>query len=303
MNRNKKQKSLPFSVPSPKDTQKILKNIFNDDKNDLVKNAALIFSKFVPDNLKNKGKHLRKVQKEFSNMLQKDGTFRHLNERIKKIVEDLKTLGYDYQKIEMKTSWRLVVGLGATHPEETSMIFHHIYGIPYIPASTIKGAVKHHIAQKISQNILKEFPERSYMEILSSITKFLDKGELVLNDDRIDVNNIKKDFDDAVKIFGTQSQKGNVIFLDAYPIDNVKLEIDIINPHYPDYYSKEKVPGDWQLPNPISFLTIGKNVKFRFYILSRDQRLLKISKNWLESVLKSHGIGAKTSLGYGFFEI
>jgi len=37
-------------------------------------------------------------------------------------------------------------------------------------------------------------------------------------------------------IFGNQKNRGQVVFLDAYPEKVPDLHIDIMNPHYGDYY-------------------------------------------------------------------
>jgi CRISPR-associated protein Cmr6 len=75
-----------------------------------------------------------------------------------------------------------------------------------------------------------------------------------------------------------------------------------MNPHYPDYYTKNEPPTDWQSPRPIKFLTIDSNTKFQFYIAGKDKELLDKTKKLLIEALKNYGIGAKTSLGYGIFE-
>ena len=74
-----------------------------------------------------------------------------------------------------------------------------------------------------------------------------------------------------------------------------------MNPHYPKYYSGEQPPADWQTPVPIYFLTVEKT-KFNFYLASRDKNLLNNAEKYLKEALKSYGIGAKKSLGYGIFE-
>jgi CRISPR-associated protein Cmr6 len=78
------------------------------------------------------------------------------------------------------------------------------------------------------------------------------------------------------------------------------IEPDIMNVHYPDYYSKNKNPTDDQNPNPIIFLTI-KNTKFKFLLGSKDENLLEKSKKYLSESLSEHGIGAKTAVGYGLW--
>ncbi|MCX7948452.1 MAG: type III-B CRISPR module RAMP protein Cmr6, partial [candidate division WOR-3 bacterium] len=97
-----------------------------------------------------------------------------------------------------------------------------------------------------------------------------------------------------------QEQAGKVIFMDAYPSGDIKLKIDIMNVHYPDYYSGNKPPADWQNPNPIKFLTV-EDTSFTFYLISKDIELLNKAKILLKEALEEQGIGAKTSIGYGIF--
>jgi len=133
-------------------------------------------------------------------------------------------------------------------------------------------------------------------EAIEKVSKELESGNETLN---ISSDNIS--FQDLISIFGTQKQKGKVIFFDAYPDESIELKIDIMNPHYPDYYGGDKPPADWQNPVPIKFLTVEKT-KFLFYLASRDKDLLTKAENLLKDALKNYGIGAKTSLGYGVFE-
>jgi CRISPR-associated protein Cmr6 len=112
------------------------------------------------------------------------------------------------------------------------------------------------------------------------------------------------EFNQLIEIFGTQIQQGKVIFFDAYPIGEINLKIDVMNPHYPEYYSKGQAPTDWQNPIPIKFLTV-ENTKFQFYLAVRGKnsnKILEKTKELCLEALKEHGIGAKTSLGYGIFE-
>jgi CRISPR-associated protein Cmr6 len=134
---------------------------------------------------------------------------------------------------------------------------------------------------------------------------------------------------------GLRIFKGLLVFLDAYPeVQNKQqiFELDVMTPHYQGYYTKNQVPGDWENPNPIPFLTVKKGITFCFNVLFdkfRAERLLtlkndefpnqakdivrewfndnlsKISdsvKDWIEDALIKFGVGAKTRLGYGIFE-
>ena len=59
----------------------------------------------------------------------------NINASKQKMMESLKESGYLIEQFDLKLQWRLIVGLGASHPQETSMTLHHIFGIPYIPGS------------------------------------------------------------------------------------------------------------------------------------------------------------------------
>jgi CRISPR-associated protein Cmr6 len=206
-------------------------------------------------------------------------------------------MGNNFEKFEATTSWRLIIGLGASHPQETSMTLHHIYGIPYIPGSAIKGVTRHWAVLKFADNNRKDNEE--FEDAIKRIAEALERG----NDLNIEVEKIT--FKDLIEIFGTQEKQGKVIFFDAYPVGEIKLKIDIMNPHYPKYYSEGHPPTDWQNPVPIKFLTIERT-KFEFYLASkskddRDKNLLNKAKKLLSEALKTHGIGAKTALGYGIF--
>ena len=105
---------------------------------------------------------------------------------------------------------------------------------------------------------------------------------------------------DFLAVFGSQESAGNVQFLPAYPTGNVTLSLDIMNPHFPNYYTGTELPTDTQNPIPINFLTVGQT-PFRFVILSKEQNLINIVKDWADKTLRDKGLGAKTSIGYGYF--
>ena len=167
--------------------------------------------------------------------------------------------------VDATVDWRLIVGLGSEHVQETNMTLHHIYGIPYIPGSAVKGVLRHWWLQEDFDN--------------NENRALKDKNFLAL--------------------FGSQEQRGEVQFLDAYP-ETVHYAKDIMNPHYPDYYSGSAPPTDSQNPNPINFLTVEKTT-FRFAFLSKEQVLLDKLKKRFKDVLEMKGVGAKTAVGYGYF--
>lgn len=174
--------------------------------------------------------------------------------------------------VDATVDWRLIVGLGSDHIQETNMALHHIYGIPYIPGSAVKGVLRHWWLQENE-------------DFLDSNGK-IDEGKALENSD-------------FLSVFGSQKQRGEVQFLDAYP-EEVTFATDIMNPHYPDYYSGSKPPTDHQNPVPINFLTVEQTC-FRFTFLAKTEAPLDELKKRFQDALELKGVGAKTAVGYGYF--
>src|SRR5256714_2429759 len=98
------------------------------------------------------------------------------------------------------TEWRMVVGLGGETVLETDLTLHHLYGIPYIPGSALKGLTRAYVTGEV-------FPSKD----------------------------IEHDNEVVKHIFGTQKEAGSVIFFDAMPIDGKATDVlDIMNSHYPN---------------------------------------------------------------------
>ena len=180
-----------------------------------------------------------------------------------------------------KTDWRFVTGLGGKGPLEIGFTFHR-YGFPVLPGSSVKG-----------------------------VARAGARLQLGLTDDEAQ----KKD--EFAAIFGrtplrgedeSLARSGGAIFFDALPTDVPRLELDIMNPHYPDYYSDTRnqvYPTDWQSPRPVYFLTVAPGTEFQFAVGWRgadhaEQR--KMAEKWLRYGLENLGAGAKTSAGYGYFK-
>jgi CRISPR-associated protein Cmr6 len=189
-----------------------------------------------------------------------------IQNKIKKNMMKLENEGYYVKSFELTNDWRLIIGLGGSHPQETSMSLHHIYGIPYIPGTAIKGVTRHWcLMEYFNKNEASALKDNNYTEI-----------------------------------FGTQEKAGNVVFYDALPTKKINLRMDVMTPHHSDYYSKGKVPTDMEKPIPIEFLTI-ENTNFTFFLSSKEEQLLNKSVTWVKEALQNYGIGAKTSVGYGYF--
>jgi len=228
-----------------------------------------------------------------------------------------------------KIDWRVIVGLGNESVYDTSITLHHVYGIPYIPASAVKGVVRSWIiTERFGRDEKDAIKDKGFCDVFGCPQK-IEGTNSHYNEDR----------------------QGKVWFFDAFPLSEPKIEVDIMNPHYRDYYAEKKVnsnpvpPADYLKPNPITFLTVGEKdqggnpLQFQFFIgikekdnepvgadsaflkdsnglpikvrkkgtnklayASADTRLLNITEAWLKKALEEHGIGAKTAVGYGYMK-
>ena len=237
-------------------------------KRPAIDNCALEYRYFLEIDLSDKGKidFPRYIQPPAPNLI------RHLRDRQAKQLQQFAARGIKLYCVDATVDWRLIVGLGGEHVQETNMTLHHIYGIPYIPGSAVKGVLRHWWLQENFVNAQGK----------------IDEDKALKNSD-------------FLAVFGSQEQRGEVQFLDAYPDpEKFHFATDIMNPHYPDYYSGSKPPTDHQNPRPIPFLTIEKTT-FRFAFLAKDQNPLDELKKRFQEALELKGVGAKTAVGYGYF--
>lgn len=290
-NLNKINKPEENKYYLPSDTAKIIDhNKIDNFALKLNKTPFYIDEKFKFFAIDKKGNPVIDILPDYSNL-----DIKAFAEKHEKSIEKL---NLDTKSITLEPEWRMIIGLGNESVYETSMTLHHIYGIPYIPGSAIKGVVRNYLIielfgkDKNGSLDLKKAEERALKD---------------------------KTFCD---IFGcpetsyyNKARKGKIIFFDAFPSSNPELEVDIMNPHFSPYYSDEsKPPADYHEPIPIPFLTV-ENTKFKFIIGVKEKEnkiieegqfkgktLLEIAFQYIEEALKEHGIGAKTAAGYGYFD-
>jgi CRISPR-associated protein Cmr6 len=279
---------------------------------------------------KSKGKHNKEVRHflvDFSfNTSSTEAAIKSLNERQQSILAEYDQQGWHTQKSCFTIDNRLVAGLGGASVFETSMTLHHVYGIPYLPGSSIKGLVRSWIIMNCF------LPDKQHLE----------EGKRGKAAEKEAMSNLLFAY-----IFGTdtngpgkKAHQGKVIFFDAYPQTSPVIEADVMNVHYPKYYSGQSGPVDYDSPTPIPFLTVGKcdannePLKFCFLLMAKEENkvnevtdiqsadidklckkkegawhdglngnstVLEVVNYWLRSALTQHGIGAKTATGYGYF--
>jgi CRISPR-associated protein Cmr6 len=109
-----------------------------------------------------------------------------------------------------------------------------------------------------------------------------------------------KDEELLERVFGSTQQQGQAVFHNALPVIAPSFEMDVMNPHYTDYYQDKRAPTNWQSPTPIFFLTLSKRSRFVFGVSGAMQAQ---ASEWLKNGLRKLGAGAKTSAGYGYWRI
>ena len=167
--------------------------------------------------------------------------------------------------VVFKTDARFVTGLGRSHPVENGFAWHPTLGTPCLPGSSVKGMVRAWVdADPDPRPGAEETRDR---------------------------------------LLGTPGRAGRLCFLDAVPTVPVRLDADVMTPHFAGWSAGDP-PGDWRTPTPIPFLVTAAETRFLFGVLpvqplgDGDLSTVEI---WLRDALAWAGAGAKTAVGYGRF--
>ena len=192
-------------------------------------------------------------------------------------------LGDELFRLPAESISPFMTGTGMEHPLENGFAFLNPYGLPYLPGSGIKGVLRR-TAEYLRD---KEFSDSDFgWDQLAIDTLF---GLEPKND---------KD-----------ASRGALVFWDVYiqPKD-YKLGMDILTPHFTDYYAGNGTPHESGQPVPVPFLVVPPSASFTFHIQCNREFILdeKLKDNWRDLVkaLLEHsfdwlGFGAKTASGYG----
>ncbi len=337
--KNDKSKKDKYKYILPRDTLEII-----SDKCFISDNISLNFYRFVPipkkekkleiwTKLLNSYKTNLKCYKELSKTLKR---------RLNNIYKQLDEKGFPLKKVTLKTESRLIIGFGIESILEVGLALSHTYGLPCIYGSALKGVCRAFWRKELfselgynSENVYSKLQEKGRIErFLIQVDEFLGKAfyfQKILEKNKNDKIIIeakkcwnewknqgffKSEFEDYLKkaykfslAFGSQEMAGALKITDFFPCKNEDLfEIDIINCHYTQYYTKEGLPIEWDKTNPVFFSVIPENVEFRGLIwlelrenLSKDKQsdLLEETISKFCSAVSEFGVGGKTSIGYG----
>ncbi len=185
----------------------------------------------------------------------------------------------------------LIVNQAGGILENAGLCLHSHFGTPYIPGSAVKGVARH--AAWVEWN--EEKDETKKKEIAEKIAHVFGYPT---GDKELDKYLVAQGWKD-------KASSGSICFMSAIPNTVVKLVVDIVNCHHPDYYAgKVDTAYDNESPNPQVFPAVVKGVKFRFTLFpikGRGEKYLEMAKGWLIEAITTSGVGAKTAAGYGWF--
>lgn len=165
-----------------------------------------------------------------------------------------------------RTVTRFATGLGRSHPIENGFAWHPTLGTPYLPGSSLKGLVGAWAREGADP---------------------------------------KPCDDEVARLLGDRGKVGSICFLDAIPVAPVRVEADVMTPHYGGW-DPDDPPGDWRSPTPIHFLTTAADARFLFGVLPWRpiaEKDVQTTFTWMCEALEWLGGGAKTATGYGRFEL
>ncbi len=225
-----------------------------------------------------------------------------LNQETETFTDDLQLSGYKLIEFVLSTKEPgFLIGTGYHHeiPKLKEQFingfeFDYTTGLPKIPGSSIKGAIRDMFPlsdeeidnklKKLNEDekfVVKELNEGRKEEIVTLLKNLFNK-EYSLDD----VLNLRD------KIFNNSD-----IFLDAEIMDSKDIfKEEFFTPH------KSK----FENPVPLKFLTIRGGVKFRFRFLLLEDLDVFLSTNERAQLYKQaillNGLGAKTNLNFGRFD-
>ena len=176
----------------------------------------------------------------------------------------------------------LAASLGVASPTENGLALLHTYGVPTIPASSIKGAFR----RAIQTDSTSLTPEQKEFLVGSDRTVATGAGE-------------------------RKAAAGRLVFHDAWydpsSVSGKPLQPDIMTPHHTGYYQTQgkKAPADFEDPIPVGFVSVRRGTRFVFYVEcpTTDPAWLDFVRAALSYTITEVGLGAKTNAGYGYFKV
>lgn len=204
---------------------------------------------------------------------------------------------------------RLLVNLAGGVVENAGIALDRCFGLPFIPGSAVKGIARSQALWEIHEAQAPDKPRLLRLAMLLfgfGANDIKGKGDFAWAGSAASANAVAEGI-------GCKDFKGCACFLPAYPTTPPKLVVDMVNPHYPDYYrGRRDKAEDNESPVPNYFPAVDAGASFGFAVLLNrlpvldgvtSAGFLDQAKQWLERAVTRKGVGAKTAAGYGWFEL
>ena len=199
----------------------------------------------------------------------------------------------------------MLVNLAGGVIENAGISLDRCFGLPFIPGSAVKGLTRSQALREIH-----DAGESAKAPLLRRAMLLFGYGQHDLKGDFAWAATAEVAQTTAAEI-GALEYKGCACFLPAYPTNEATIVVDMLNPHYPQYYAGNE-PHALDIDNPVPnyFPAVEIGSRFGFAVLLNrvpnigavtGKELLDQAKQWLERVITRRGVGAKTAAGYGWF--
>lgn len=214
---------------------------------------------------------------------------------------------------ELVLASRLLVGHGNSSAIDVGITVHHVWGVPVIPGSALKGLVAHYVDAVYGP----DDPERKPWEQEGDGRTRADYQGVTWRGRRIErgpgavyralFGSPDAQEDDAMRArgFDAGASAGLVTFHDALYVpkggaDDRPFAGDVLTVHQKGYYDSSggSWPNDYDGPNPVAFLTVRPGARLLF-ALSGPADWTDLAERLLRDALAKWGVGGKTSAGYG----
>jgi CRISPR type III-B/RAMP module RAMP protein Cmr6 len=199
---------------------------------------------------------------------------------------------------------RMMINMAGGVVENAGISLDRLLGLPFIPGSAAKGIARQQALWDIHDSNAEEKERLLQIALLA----FGFGSHDVSGDFQWAGGALAKK---VAQQIDAEEFKGCVAFLPAYPLRNCRVVVDMVNPHYPRYYSgKADTAQDTENPIPNFFPAVESGAVFQFSVVAHRESALIDSKEmldqvqkWLSSALSNRGLGAKTAAGYGWFHL
>lgn len=199
--------------------------------------------------------------------------------------------------LDARTIAPFATGLGNEHPLGNGFAFLNPYGLPYLPASGVKGVLR---------SAARELANGQWGDTCGWTTEAI---EVLFGKAGEGAENEHED--------ANLDQQGALDFWDVIPkLNSNTLLVEVLTPHQKHYYDDGEAPHESGNPSPIYFLTVPPDSEFTFYVLcdlfflqqfdtglgvklARENGWQDLLQSAFEHAFDWCGFGAKTSVGYG----